>query len=108
MDNDAKIATLQRLTDANPGDHLTWFMLGRELLHGEQFDPAAAALARCCALKPDYTAAWRFQGDALRKAGRAEEALAIYRRGIEVSVETGDLQTGKEMRVFVAKLEQQT
>lgn len=104
MDAAERLAQLERLAAAAPDDHLTLFLLGRELLRAGRPDDAAAALARCRDLAPDYTAAWRFLGDALRAAGRHDDARDAYARGIEVSERTGDLQTGREMRALLARL----
>lgn len=104
MDAKKKIDQLRHLALQDPTDHLTWYMLGRELIADAQHGEAAKALERCCSLKPDYTAAYRQWGDALRKAERPAEAAEVYRKGIEVAEKTGDLQAGKEMRVFLEKL----
>jgi tetratricopeptide (TPR) repeat protein len=104
MDNEEKISKLQAMCDGSPDDFLAFFMLGRELLTAKRYDDAAKALAECCAIKPDYTAAYRHWGDALRKADRTQEAINVYEKGIAVSEETGDLQAGKEMQVFLDKL----
>ena len=104
MDTKEKIAHLERLVAAAPEDQTALFMLGRELMNDGDFVRAAEVLARCCAAAPDYTAAWRHRGDALRRAGRAAEAIEAYEQGIATSERTGDLQTGKEMRVFLEKL----
>jgi hypothetical protein len=34
-----------------------------------------------------------------------EEARAAYRKGLEVAAQTGDLQTKKEIEVFLRRLE---
>src|SRR5438552_533334 len=49
-------------------------------------------------------AAYRGLGRALERAGRLDEARAAYRRGLEVARQTGDLQTGKEIEVFLRRL----
>ena len=56
-------------------------------------------------LKPDYSAAHRGLGRALERAGRIAEAKAAYTKGLEVARTTGDLQTGKEIEVFLRRLE---
>jgi len=106
MDAKKKIEQLRHLALQDPTDHLTWYMLGRELIADEQHDEAAKALERCCSLKPDYTAAYRQWGDALRKGNRPAEAAAAYRKGIDVAEMTGDLQAGMEMSVFLKKLKE--
>ena len=54
---------------------------------------------------PGYSAAWKVYGRALAEAGRAEEAIEAYRRGIEAAESKGDIQAAKEMRVFRRRLE---
>ena len=57
-------------------------------------------------LKPDYSAAHRGLGRALERAGRREETRAAYRKGLEEAARrTGDLQTKKEIEVFLRRLE---
>ncbi|MGH7267302.1 MAG: hypothetical protein ACREMB_20975, partial [Candidatus Rokuibacteriota bacterium] len=56
-------------------------------------------------LEPDYSAAHRGLGRALERAGRLDEARAAYALGLEVATRTGDLQTRKEMEVFLRRLE---
>ncbi len=56
-------------------------------------------------LDPDYSAAWKLLGRVLADSGRAEEAAAAYRRGIDVAERRGDQQAAKEMRVFLKRLD---
>ena len=60
---------------------------------------------RALAHDPGYSAAWKAYGRALAEAGRAEEAIEAYRRGIEAAESKGDIQAAKEMRVFRRRLE---
>lgn len=105
MTPEEKIEQLEKMRAADPENHLTCFLLGREYMKAERFHRAAERLEECCAHKPDYTAAYRHWGDSLRMAGRDPEAADVYRRGIAISEETGDLQTGKEMRALLKKVE---
>jgi predicted RNA polymerase sigma factor len=52
-----------------------------------------------------YTIAHRGLGRALERAGRREEARAAYRKGLEVAARAGDLQTKKEIEVFLRRLD---
>ena len=53
-----------------------------------------------------YTIAHRGLGRALERAGRREETRAAYRKGLEEAARrTGDLQTKKEIEVFLRRLE---
>jgi len=56
-------------------------------------------------LKPDYSAAHRGLGRALERAGQIAEARVAYQQGLEVATRAGDLQTGKEIEVFLRRLE---
>jgi len=56
-------------------------------------------------LKPAYSAAHRGLGRALEQAGRLAEAEAADAAGLEVAARTGDLQTKKEIEVFLRRLE---
>ena len=105
MTPEEKIEQLEKMRAVDPENHLTSFLLGREYMKAEQYHRAAERLAECCAHKPDYTAAYRHWGDALRLAGRDAEAAEVYRRGIAVSDETRDMQTGKEMAALLKKVE---
>jgi len=38
------------------------------------------------------------------QAGSTEEAATVYREGIQIAQTNGDLQTAREMRVFLKRL----
>ena len=71
-------------------------------------EEAVAEYREAVRLKPDYTAAHRGLGRALERAGRPDDAIAAYRRGLEVAEGTGDLQTKKEMEVFLRRLDRRS
>lgn len=102
--DDQKIAQLQALVDADP-DPTGLFMLAKLLIDAGRHDEAATAAHRAVTMKPDYSAAYKLWGDALRKAGRTVEAAAVYRDGIARAEARGDLQTVREMKALLAKIE---
>lgn len=105
MDHAEKIRQLEMIIEAEqPPDPLTHFLLGREYMEAGHFGDAARVLERCVELNPEYTAAYRFWGDAHRKAGEGAAAREVYELGISVAQRTGDLQAGKEMEAFLKKL----
>jgi cytochrome c-type biogenesis protein CcmH/NrfG len=55
--------------------------------------------------KPDYSAAWRLLGQAQVVAGRTADAAVSFERGIQVAEQAGDRQVGKEMQVFLRRLQ---
>jgi Flp pilus assembly protein TadD len=104
--SDERIAAFRKLLEAEPGDPLLRYGLGLELLKAGRAPEAAAEFAEAARLSPDHTAAYREWGKALERAGRPGEAREAWRRGVEVSRRTGDLQTRKEMEVFLRRLEE--
>lgn len=95
-----RIEQLRELVAQDPDDGLGRFMLGRELLAAKRADEATVHLREAVRLTPDHTASHRELGNALAAAGRNDEALGAWATGFEVAERTGDLQTGREMRVF--------
>ncbi len=104
MELNERIERLEALLTTETDDPLTHFMLGREYMEAERFADGACVLRRCVELNPHYTAAYRFLGDCHRKAGNDAQAREAYETGIAVAQETGDLQAGKEMEVFLGRL----
>jgi len=101
-----KIEQLKQILELDPNDDVARFGLGNAYLETDRYEEAVQEFETVIRLKPDYTAAYRGLGKALEKAGRTEEAKAAYYKGIEVGQRTGDLQTKKEMEVFLKRLEQ--
>lgn len=81
------------------------YSLGNECLKAGEAAAAAEHLARAVALDARYTAAWKLLGKAHQAAGHDAEALAAWRRGIEVARVRGDKQAEKEMTVFARRVE---
>ena len=102
-----KIAQFKEVADLMPDDPVVRLGLASAYLEAGQGEEAVREFKETIRLKPDYTAAHRGLGRALERAGRAEEAKAAYRSGIEVGRVTGDLQTVKEMEIFLRRLEKQ-
>ncbi|MGH7725780.1 MAG: tetratricopeptide repeat protein [Candidatus Eiseniibacteriota bacterium] len=99
-----RVELLRELANDAPDDSTTWFLLGRELLRLGMAGEAVDAFEHVVAVEPDYTAAYRQLGNALEQENRFEDAARVYRRGVEVSERTQDLQAGKEMRAFLKRL----
>ena len=96
-----RVAALREVIRHEPDDAVAWFGLGRSLLQSEEPKEAVDALRRAVRAKPDYTAAWRDLGKALLSSGQLVAAVETLERGLDVSARTGDLQTGREIRVFL-------
>lgn len=107
MTPDEKIIQFKEVVEMMPDDPVARLGLATAYLEAGEAENAVREFRETIRLKPNYTAAHRGLGRALERAGRAEEAKAAYRHGIEVGRITGDLQTIKEMEVFLRRLEKQ-
>ena len=98
------IANLEKLQDGPRDGALLRYSLGNEWLKAGE--PAKAAIYFRTAVERDplYSAAWKLLGKSLVESGAPEEAIAAYRQGIVVAEQKGDVQSAKEMGVFVKRL----
>ncbi len=103
MDND-RIQQLEELLKMQPDDALLQYSLGLEYLKGGDPERAIPPLREAIRLQGDYSAAYRELGKALAQAGFTDEATQTYRQGIEIANGRGDLQTAKEMQVFLRRI----
>lgn len=94
---------LQFLED-EPDDALLRLMLGKEYLEARDAAAALPHLEKAVTADPKYTAAYRYLGTAFDALGRDGEAADAWERGIAAADETGDIQAGKEMKVFIDRL----
>jgi tetratricopeptide (TPR) repeat protein len=99
------LASFERMLAAGKDGALLRYSLGNEYLKAGDAARAAEHLARATAMDPRYTAAWKLYGKALLAAGRDDEALAAWKRGIDCARERGDKQAEKEMAVFARRIE---
>ena len=100
-----RIEEFKEVAELMPDDPVVRFGLAGAYLDAGQANHAIVEYEETIRLKPDYSAAHRGLGRALERAGRREDAVSAYRKGLEVATRTGDLQTKKEIEVFLRRLE---
>jgi Flp pilus assembly protein TadD len=100
-----RIAEFKEVAELMPDDPVVRFGLAGAYLDAGQPESAIVEYEETIRLKPDYSAAHRGLGRALERAGRPDDARAAYRKGLEVAARTGDLQTKKEIEVFLHRLD---
>ena len=79
--------------------------LGVEYLKLKQYEKSIEHLHKAIAHDGNYSAAWKFLGQALTASNRSQEAIEAYEQGIKIAEEKGDKQTVREMKVFLKRLQ---
>jgi len=100
-----RIQEFKDVAELMPDDPVVRFGLAGAYLDAGLVEEAATEYREAVRLKPDYSAAHRGLGRALERAGRIAEAQVAYRHGLAVAAAAGDLQTRKEIEVFLRRLE---
>ena len=98
------IAELEKLIGTPRDGALLRYSLGLEYAKAGSRELAIEQLREALKRDPLYSAAWKALGKTLAEAGRPEEALEAYTRGIEAAKKKGDRQAEKEMTVFARRL----
>jgi len=96
---------LQAMLDAGRDDALLRFGLGNVCLQAGDAEAAAAHLAAATRHDADYSAAWKLLGKALLALGREGDAEVAWRAGLDAATRRGDVQSSKEMTVFLRRIE---
>jgi len=96
---------LEKMLVKGMDNALLRFGLGKGYLDAAEFAQAAEHLQRCVEFDPQYSAAWKLLGQALNKQGLSAEAREAWTQGLRVAEEKGDKQAGKEISVFLKRLD---
>ncbi len=99
------ISSLEKLLGTPRDGALLRYSLGLEYAKAGDHARAVEYFRDALEKDPGYSAAWKALGRSLEAAGRAQEALDAYARGIEAASRKGDRQAEKEMTVFRRRLE---
>jgi uncharacterized protein HemY len=99
------IKTLEKMLDSGQDNLLLRFGLGQALFKAEEYPQAIQHLEKALEFDEAHSASMKLLGKAYAAAGDLENATRIYRRGIELAEDKGDIQAAKEMRVFLKRLD---
>jgi Flp pilus assembly protein TadD len=102
---DNRLEQLRLIAEREPDDEVAQYGFGKACLNNGLLEEAISALTRATQLNPGYSAAYRDLGRALSEAGRVHDSIRTLRSGIRVAQEQGDLQTVREMEVFLKRAE---
>jgi tetratricopeptide (TPR) repeat protein len=89
---------LSQLLEQNPSDSFARYGLAMEYMRSGNLEQAVAEFLTVLEHNPDYVAAYFHGGQALEKAGRFDDAKALYKRGIDACTRTGDGHTRSELQ----------
>lgn len=90
MSNEEKIAQFKQMAEADPGNELGHFSLGKAYLEAGRFQEASASLEQSLTLNPKLSKAYQLLGEAYEKAGQRDESVKVLTRGSAVADELGD------------------
>jgi len=96
---------LEKMLAKGMDNALLRFGLGKGYLDAGELARAAEHLQHCVQFDPQYSAAWKLLGQALNKQGLIDQARAAWTQGLRVADEKGDKQAGKEITVFLKRLD---
>ena len=94
-----------KLLERDPNNPMILYSLGNELFKEGNYSEARGYLSRAVRNKPDYSVAYRMLGRTLYELHEDVEARRVFAEGREVARKNGDLQTVREIDVFVRRLE---
>jgi len=94
----ARLDSLKRMVEQNPGDSFLRYGLAMEYRNGGDLERAAGEFRALVAANPDYTAAYYQGGQTLERLGRVEEAREMYREGVAAATRKGDHHARSEMQ----------
>jgi uncharacterized protein HemY len=95
----------RKLLEKDQDNPMILFSLGNELFKEGRYLEAREHLARAVENKPDYSVAYRTLGRAHYELHENAEARRVFTKGREVARENGDLQTVREIDVFLRRLD---
>ncbi|MDQ3589609.1 MAG: tetratricopeptide repeat protein [Actinomycetota bacterium] len=95
----------RKLLEKDPENPMILFSLGNELFKDGEYTEARTHLRRAIENKPDYSVAYRTLGRAHYELHEDAEARRVFTEGREVAEKNGDLQTVREIDVFMRRLE---
>ena len=95
----------RKLLERDPNNPMILYSLGSELFKEGSYGEARDLLQRATQNKPDYSVAYRMLGRSHYELHENTEAREVFLKGKEVAQENGDLQTVKEIDVFLRRLQ---
>jgi uncharacterized protein HemY len=103
--NASRSDMFRKLLQKDADNPMILYSLGNELFKEGRYEEARDLLQRAITNKPDYSVAYRMLGRAHYELHENTEAKEVFLNGKEVARGNGDLQTVKEIDVFLRRLQ---
>jgi len=104
MADEARIAKLRAMAEADSGDELAHFSLGQALLEAGRFADAGPSLQRVLALNSQNSKAYQLLGEAQKGTGHNDLAVQTLTNGYRLAHRRGDLQPMKAMEELLKSM----
>lgn len=85
-----RIAQFEKMAREDADNDMAHFSLGSAYLQAGRAAEAARSFQRCFELNPEMSKAYQLGGEAMIKAGWADQAVAVLTRGHEIAARKGD------------------
>lgn len=102
------VGVFEQMLELGKDNALLRFTLGSAFLKQQRYADAIEHLQKAVEFTPDYTAAWKLLGKAHMENKTLDKAKLVFKKGIEVAEQKGDVQAKKEMSVFLRRCEKST
>lgn len=100
-----KIAALNEILEQDPKNSFARYGLAMELARSGETDTALAEFDALLNNDPGYTAGYFMAAQTLATAGRATEAIARLKSGIESALKSGNSHAASEMQAMLDELD---
>jgi tetratricopeptide (TPR) repeat protein len=100
-----RIEMLMQFVEANPQDPFPRYGLAMELKNAGRLEDAERAFNELMNRFPDYTPAYLHAGNVLKDLSRVEDAMNVYRAGIEACARKRDDHARGELESALAAVQ---
>lgn len=99
-----RIATLKTFITRSPKEPFPRYGLAMEYKNRGELAEAWSVFGELIQQFPDYVPTYLMAGGTLTALGRKDEAISVYRQGIEVATRSGDQHARRELESALAEL----
>ena len=99
------IDDIKNLLKIYPNDVVLLTSLGKMYFNDHSYVEAINTFKQVIEINPEYSVTYQFLGKTLMAVNNSSGAEKIYIKGIKMAEKTGDLQTKKEIEVFLKRVQ---